>query len=157
LHAATYPLVFLVLHTVYYGPVFLLTILFWSDIRRAAGTLGLGLYALLLLYAGLGINSESRQMINVWSVLVTVLCVALERYSFPKRNYWLLFGLELVASRVWYRINTAPFYGSILEFPYQRYFMTQGPWVSEAMYFAQGATVTAGLILCYVLFRRSPG
>lgn len=154
LHAATNPLVFVVSHAVYYGPVFLLVILFWGDIRRAAGELGLGVYALLLLYACLGINSESRQMINVWPVFATVLCVALRNYSFPKRNYWLLFGLALAASRVWYRMNAEPFFGSILEFPYQRYFMTQGPWISDATYYAQGAVAAAGLAVCYGLFRR---
>ena len=38
--------------------------------------------------------------------------------------------------------------GNYIDFPWQRYFMNQGPWMSRSMYLVQGgALLVAGLVL----------
>jgi hypothetical protein len=49
--------------------------------------------------------------------------------------------------------NTDPFTGNLLEFPDQYMFLTHGPWVSDAMYLAQGAAALAAALLYAVCLR----
>ncbi|QHT69353.1 hypothetical protein GXP67_23285 [Rhodocytophaga rosea] len=154
IEAITNPLVFLVAHFVYFGPVFLLALYFGKDFIRQVNTYGTGLHAFVLLYLLLGAGSESRQFINAWPVFVLILCVALEKYTFPRLFLIAIVIFSLLVSKFWYRINTETFGGDFLDFPYQQYFMSQGPWMSDTMYIVQGSIALAIFGSLYFLFLR---
>lgn len=154
LEAITNPLVFIVAHFMYFGPLLFLLLYYWKPFIGEVNKYGAGLHLFVLIYLLIGIGSESRQFINAWPVFVLLLCAALEKYRFPHLFYILMGVIALIISRFWYRINQAPFTGDFLDFPYQHYFMLQGPWMSDAMYYLQGSITLVICLLLYLLFFR---
>lgn len=154
IEAITNPLVFLVAHFIYFGPVFLLLLYFRKDFLAAVNAYGTGFHLFVLIYLLVGAGSESRQFINAWPVFVLVLCAALEKYRFSGFFLVIVMAISLAVSKFWYRINQQPFSGEFLDFPYQHYFMSQGPWMSDAMYLLQGGLTLAVFGLLYLFFLR---
>jgi hypothetical protein len=152
LEAITNPFTFLVAHAVYFGPALFLLLYFWKNFIRVVNHGGLGLHGCILFYALLSIGSESRQFINAWPFFVTFLCLALEKYPFPRRFYIIFFLLSLAFSKLWLWLNRGIFTGKLLEFPDQWYFMSQGPWMSDQMYLVQGIISIICFIGLYFLF-----
>jgi hypothetical protein len=102
----------------------------------------------------LSLNSQSRYCLNIWVMLVPFVVKAADGLGWGPRQYGLFAGLSLLASKVWLTTNTGPFTGNLLEFPDQYMFMSHGPWISDAMYFAQGAAALAAAALLYVVCLR---
>jgi len=152
----TRPGVFLVTHCAYYGPMFLLAIFLWRPVCRLLHQHGTGLT--LAVGAGLllSLNSQSRFCLNVWVMLVPFVVKAADGLAWGPRQYGVFAGLSLLASKVWLTINTGPFTGNLLEFPDQYLFMSHGPWVSDAMYLAQGAAAMVMAALLYAVCVRTP-
>jgi hypothetical protein len=115
---------------------------------------GVGLHLFVFIFLLVGIGSESRQFINAWPVLVLLLCAAIQKYTFPPLFYIVIGLMALALSKFWYRINREPFTGDILDFPYQYYFMSQGPWMSDNMYYLQSSIMLVFCLLLYILFLR---
>lgn len=133
------PLVFLVSHFVYYGPGVLLMVLFWKEMVAIVRRNWFGLFVSLLFYGVLSVGSESRQFINAVPMFAFVLCEVLHKKSINLRfSIWLL-GIGLLISKFWLVLNIAPWSESvnIFEFPYQMYFMNQGAYMNNEMYFLQ--------------------
>jgi hypothetical protein len=152
--AVTRPGVFLVTHCAYYGPAFLLALFLWRPVCRLLHHHGTG----LALAAGaallLSLNSQSRYCLNVWVMLVPFVVKAADGLGWGPRQYGLFAGLSLLASKVWLTINTGPFTGDLLAFPDQGMFMSHGPWISDAMYLAQGAAALVVAALLYAVCLR---
>jgi hypothetical protein len=152
IEAVTNPLVFLVAHFVYFGPVFLLALYYWKPLMHEISRNGTGLYLLALLYVLIGIGSESRQFINAWPVFVVFLSRILEKQTFPRGFYPGILVISLVISKFWFRINTGAFTGELLAFPDQRYFMSQGPWMADSTYGLQAGIALLVFFLLYLVF-----
>lgn len=154
IEAIANPLVFLVAHFIYFGPVFLLLLYFRKEFTSEMNKYGTGLHLFILIYLLVGAGSESRQFINAWPVCVLLLCSALKKYKFSTLFLLVMMGTALLTSKFWYRMNREAFRGDFLDFPYQHYFMSQGPWMSDTMYLLQGSMGLAVFGMLYFLFLR---
>jgi hypothetical protein len=145
------PLCFLVAHTVYFGPVFLLFLFYWKPFSRIIRNHGLGLTLATWMGVFISINSESRQNLPSYVIAVPFLGLLVQKLALPARFFWLIGGLALVFSKVWMRMNL-PAYSDISQhqpFPFQNLFMHMGPWMSNRMYLLQAAMVLAAAALLY--------
>lgn len=154
LSSLTEPLIFLVAHTLYYGPVILLLIFFWKPFCESIQEFGIGLRLFVILNFLLSIGPQSRYQINAVTVFIILLVRLLDRsfLKYQRFAFWLL--LSLLYSKVWYTFNTAPQVDDgtmeiLLRFPLQHYFTNSGPWMSPRMYLIQGAVVLMTAILLY--------
>lgn len=133
------PFVNIVSHVNYYGPLLLLTIFFWREICLLIKKMGLGMMLFIMVFVIMGLESESRHLINAWPVFVCLTCEILKGYKLTWRITYSIIVLSLILSRFWLKINIAPWdslhSSNFLDFPMQMYFMTQGPWLSNKMYF----------------------
>jgi hypothetical protein len=143
---------FLVAHAVYLGPVFFLLLYYANTFIYSIEKYGLGLHLFIFGYALLSVCSESRLFINAWPFFITFLCIVLEKERFSNAFYCLMLLLSLVWSKFWFRINIGDFTGNYFAFPDQRYFMSQGPWMSDTMFLMQGALSLLIYGLIYLLF-----
>jgi len=160
LSAVAEPLIFLVAHTVYYGPAILLIVLLWRPFCESLGAFGVGLRIVIIANVILAINPQSRQQINAVTAFIVVLTWLLDRagVTYHSLPWWAL--LCLVYSKVWYAINTAPMVDDgtmeiLLRPPLQNYFMSSGSWMSHEMYLVQGGVVLVTGVLLYVLVTRN--
>jgi hypothetical protein len=167
--SVTLPGLFLVAHTVFFGPGFLLIGLFFRPFCEAAHRLGPGatLYvtgSLLFL-----LNASSRVSFAAWPMLIAVLMQVLDQRVTRRGSRLAIGTAALVLARplvpIWPLMATASFkeaqvpgfiawmrgwlpirniYGGtwrFLDFPHQYFHMTNGPWMSVEMYFLQGLAV----------------
>ena len=140
------PLQFLLAHIVYFGPVSILLLVSWRSVAtlmaqgRGGLLLGLGLTALLSL------NSESRYLANLWPMVVPFVAKHFDG-RISRRQLMVLLASGLLFSKVWLLIGAPA--SAIPDFPAQRYFMSQGPWMSPLSYLIQSAAV---LLLVFVLW-----
>jgi hypothetical protein len=157
--ALTEPLIFLVAHTVYYGPAILLLVFFWKPFCEAISRFGLGFRLVIILNLLLSINAQSRYQINIVSGFIILLVWIMDRGGLKFRSVpvWVL--LCLFYSKIWYTFNTAPQVDDdtmaiLLNFPLQHYFMSSGPWMSHKMYLIQGSIVLVTAILIWVSMKK---
>lgn len=149
LRSLTKPFIFGVSHSVYFGPVVLLFLFFWKSFCRVIHSYGLGITLFTMVAVMLSIDSESRHIIHVVPFLIFFLIKAMEEVDW-KAKHLIFFGLfSFGYSKAWFQINREPFYGSYFDFPWQNYFMNQGPWISDRMYCIQGAVVLLTAVLFY--------
>jgi hypothetical protein len=148
------PLTFLVSHVVYVGPIVLLLLYFLKPFIQQIDQYGVGLHLFILGYVLLSITSETRLFINAWPFFVAFLCKTIEEVKLPQGFYIYLFMSALALSKFWYRIEVAYFSEHYLNFPEQRYFMSQGPWMSDSMYLLQGAIVLVIFLWMYWFYLR---
>lgn len=153
---------FVVAHTLYFGPIFLISICLFAPVCRAARRLGGGW--LLVLAFGLiqGLNPLSRQMIGILPFLVLPTCLAIGDRALSRPFLWILAAASLAVSKVWQRINAgADFSASMDSQPqvWSRYLESTGYWMLEADYHRQGLVVAGGVfVLAGVLYwLRRPG
>lgn len=168
-HVATqsvaYPLNFLISHVIYYGLIVLLCMHFWKEITNYFKEKGPGLFIVGLLYALLSIGSESRQLINFFPVMVIVVADILNKKLLTWHFVVWFVALSLLLSKAWLTLNhgewlsfasdaTAEEKKLILQFPYQWYFMSQGPYFSYGIYLLNLAIVSVTFFITYKLFRK---
>jgi hypothetical protein len=124
----------------YFGIAFIGVILGWKIICKQAIFYGPGLLILLLIAVVHGLNTESRQMVFVFPLLLMLLSAGLSNYKFRNLEVGFLALLGLVSSKVWYPINplnSADYpvsFQSLLYSPLQKYFMNLGPWMNDRNY-----------------------
>lgn len=132
------PLVNAVAHAMHYGPFYLLAVFLWRRVAALAWSEGLGLTLFTILFAALSIGSESRQFLNVWPVLIVLVCQVLHQLDEEYRiDWWFTYsiaGMGFILSRCWLRINVGPWTGNFQNFPDQMLYMYTGPWMSNQMY-----------------------
>jgi len=151
--ATTKPLVFLVGHGVFFGPIFLVLLLRWRSIVGRVSAEGLGLVAVAGLGLFLSLGSESRHLFTFAGMLLPFAIVELDRSNLGHKTALIFVSISLVYSRFWLTLPTHPG-GNPLKFPAQMFFMTQGPWMSWSMYLAQGALVVITAIWVHRLFKQ---
>jgi hypothetical protein len=158
------PLCFLIMHFVYYGPIILLFILFSKDFFECIKTISPGLVLFTAISLILTIDSESRHLLNIIPILIFFFALAInqnkkitEKLTFPFLIFFV--ASSLLISCFWIKIrlpaqlpnavNTQTFQ----QFPYQSYFMFQGPWTSHSMYYLFLALFLILLTAFYIHFK----
>lgn len=147
LYGAARPLINIVAHTSFYGCLPVLVIIFWKPFGIAVARRGLGLVlAFVMNFYLILLASESRQLSNLLPWFVVFLCAVLDRFHLPRYFGSLLLVLNVVLSKLWLPMGDPWFT--------QRHLMSNGPWMSEAMWRLQllGFGVVATLLF-FSLFR----
>ena len=125
------PLIFLLSHLVYYGPVVYLALFFWKDFARASHEQGLGLLVCVFFWIfTLLPNSESRHFLDFFPFLAVFTVHGLERVKWKSADIALFVAVSLLFSKVWLSLNASS--------DLSVHFMNFGPWMPERYYRLQG-------------------
>lgn len=142
--------------TGYFGPVAMIAVFVWKPLCAIIRSYGTGLVLLVSLGFTMSVDSEARHSIFFFPFLVAFAVKAADTLDLSKTFVWFASALSLIFSKVWWRINAEPFRGSLLEFPFQNYFMSHGPWISKPMYLLQGGIIlVTGLVFYFLYFRKA--
>jgi hypothetical protein len=157
------PGIFLVAYVVTFGPAFILVL---GHLRRvmeaaAAHSAGAALFVIVTLAMAIG---ETRTMTFAYPLLVTFLCVALQDIQ-VRLGFALAFvAISLLLSRFYLPLNALGMgtlgpgpltdIGALLEFPWQWFFMNNGPYMAWTGYAVNLALVTVTGAILIVLHRR---
>lgn len=159
-HGIVAPGRFVVAHVMYFGPLLIVAALLWPRIARLGAEWGYGLLAVLAIGAAHSIETESRHMMFYWP-FVGVLAGWAVQDRFPQLSTGVLlaFGaLCFLVSRAWLPIGGHPV-GNVPDpqnsFADQRYFMTQGPWLTHEWYAVQLVAMlfVAALVIIAIRWR----
>ncbi len=153
------PFIVLVSHTNYFGAVLILLIVLHRTVQKQLRQLGLGFVLAILFNLMLfGIVSESRSLINLLPWFVVMLIVSLNHL---KLAYWMFLPallFNIISSKVWLRIGDVTNSGfnadGTIAFPYQKFFMNLGPWISTQMWQVFCLIFAATLMLQFLMFFR---
>lgn len=174
--SANKPFVWLVAHAVFFGALVPLFVVLYRRIIPAMLLTGLGnTFVVVGGVVMMCVASESRQMVsflpNVALCVVLALQAAwqqIEKNTTPVHSAkyaWLLalvLVVNLVSTKLWMQENfegmwkLADTVQSYTQFPMQRYFMNQGPWMNISSYLAQGAVVMLVIVVMSLLFFFNP-
>jgi hypothetical protein len=150
-HSVAKPLVFMVSHPMYFGPMFLLLVFYWKPFSQIIRGYGIGLVLIIWMGVYTSLIPESRQSIPSYVIAAPFLGLLVDKLALPGRFLWLTGALAIVSTRVWMRMNLPAFDDQQYQgFPFQNYFMMQGPWMSNQMYLLQGAIVLVAAALLYL-------
>lgn len=146
------PLVFLVSHMVYLGPAVFLVIAYFTKIVQTARQLGNSAMLYLWVIILIAFGSETRQFMHCFPFLVLLLVQSFNFNKLSIAKAWLFVLLCLVASKFWFPINQPGIYAdyNYEDFPDQRYFMNQGPFMSDLSYLYNLAAVAIIGIVTYL-------
>ncbi|MCU0441749.1 MAG: hypothetical protein MUE96_05070 [Bacteroidia bacterium] len=145
------PFVFIIAHTVYLGPAIFLMVLYYGKIVEKAKHWGHSATLYLLVFTLLSLGSETRQFMHCFPFLVLLLIQSINFNKLSVKRAWVFVLLCLIASKFWFTINTPEIYAdyNYEDFPDQRYFMHQGPFMSDLSYLYNLATVAIiGVATC---------
>jgi hypothetical protein len=149
-HSVAKPLAFMVSHPMYFGPMFLLLVFYWKPFTQIIRGYGVGLVLVIWMGVFTSLNPESRQSIPSYMIAGPFLGLLVDKLALPGKFLWLTSALAIVSTRVWMRMNL-PVYDEqqYRSFPFQNYFMMQGPWMNNRMYLVQGGIVLVAAGLLY--------
>ncbi|GFK94184.1 hypothetical protein NNJEOMEG_02024 [Fundidesulfovibrio magnetotacticus] len=159
LHGSRRPLEFLVAHTLYLGPVWLVALC--MPLRAGAGVarLGWGMALAVTLMGFQAINPLTRQCIVILPFLTLLAVLALEDLRPGK---WFLAGftlLSLLFSKVWYRMNynvDTSVSGEVNPVFWPRFTDSTGYYMKTPDYAVQGAFLLFCLAFLFLYFRTVP-
>jgi hypothetical protein len=144
------PGLFLIMHLTFYGPIFTFFMYYYKNILESASAESYGIMLFMLGTYFLALDPHSRQLIFSFPFIVYFVSLILNEKRIMT-NVFLLFYLAaaVAASKIYYIINTAPMTGSILEDPFQRFFMSFGLWTMWPGYFLN---LALAILICLLLF-----
>lgn len=144
------PFKFIIAHVTFFGPSVLLCIIFYKEIYRKILCLGYGGIFASLLCLFFSIGSESRWLIGYYPFLILLLSLAVNTREmiFSKMFIPGILVFSLLFSKIWFPMNLPETWNSQPDyFPFQRYFMNQGPWMSHNMFILH----STGIILTFFI------
>jgi len=142
------PFKFFVSHSIYYGLLIMLIPFYFIAFRNKIVSLGYGYFFVILFFLLYSVNSESRQFINFIPFLILPIALVFNEYNINSKALLIFLFINIVISRFWYYINiTTPIENNLTEFPLQRYFMFQGPWMGDC-----GFMINVLIVICCILF-----
>jgi len=159
LHGSRRPLEFLVAHTLYLGPAWLLAVCFADRLPGAAARLGWGLALAVLLMGLQAINPLTRQCIIILPFLGLLTAMAMEEARLGAGALTGLALLSLLLSKVWYSIGQGvdtSISGDVNPVFWPRYVNSTGYYMLTADYAAQGAFLLFVLAFLFLWLRRAP-
>lgn len=143
------PGVFALAHTLFFGPLFMLTCMQWQRCARIIQRYGMGLVVISAFAIFAAWASESRKLINFVPMLAPFALKALDDLRPHPRRLIELAAISVFSSKLWLAMD-GQLAGSVYEFPAQTLFMSAGPWMNVDMYVIQG---TVALIVAYWMRR----
>jgi hypothetical protein len=149
------PFNFLVNHFLYFGMLIPLAIFYFKEVFNASSAFGLGFVMVLFVIILLGLNSESRMIINILPLLILPVLQVLKRLTLGPIVIIGLGIINLFLSKFWYTINVPGILEAFatyntevyMQFPAQRYFQHFGPWQNTEMFMLYGIGLVLGLSL----------
>lgn len=140
---------------VLWGPLILLSALFWPLFAEAARQLGAGVVAVLLVTLPFVLVGEPRFLTAAWPLMVLVLVLAFERFGAPDRRFTsVLTVLSVSWAQFWLPLTFFPWKGgdtdNLLMFPKQLYFMHYGLWMNWPAFAAQFLGLSLTLLVFWV-------
>lgn len=147
------PLVSLIAHAQYFGPIVPFALLLWPRVQAAVLAAGPGMACLFALSVYLAIGPESREFLPFLPPLAFFVVNELDRLSVDWFTAWCFTGMALAVSKFWLTINVAPWTGDYLKFPDQMLTMNSGPWMSNQMYVVFVAVFLLMMIAAAALLR----
>lgn len=157
------PLIAPVSHVAYFGPVLLLLVPLWRPYVRVIHSWGIGATLAALATALVALGPESRQSIFALPFIIAPLCVAANAVDLPGRFVAVIAGLAVATSQFWLTINTSSLQtmadpSDAVRTVYARYFMNQGPYMTNTEYVGHVlsiAALTAAVAGAWRHYRRS--
>jgi hypothetical protein len=146
------PAIFYVAHVMFFGPIIILALFFWKSASKIMHQHGLGLTLCLAFGLLLSLNSQSRQLISFFPLLVTFVVKGIDDISWRPYHLFLFASVSVVLSKVWLLISGAPIDLDETKFSEQLFYMNVGPWMSDYMYSIQGTAVLIAGVLLYLLY-----
>lgn len=147
------PFTSFVSHVMNFGPIIVILILIWPNVSGYVAKKGVGLFSFVCLYLLLGIDSESRHLINAMPIFVILVCEVLNTKPISWFFTYSFAMLSLIFSHFWLTLNRATLTGNLLGFPDQLCFMSQGPWMCDTMYLVFLSIVIILLICMYSMLK----
>lgn len=149
LGAIAKPGLFFISHFAFWGPAVILMMCYLKEMAQQSGQDSIGLMIFMLITIVLALNSQTRQLSFNYPFIIYLLCCVMDNKFITKQSilYYLIAGL--VASKVYYYINSTPLTGSILDFPYQRFMMNSGTYMNWGGYFVNIGLFIVAIVLCY--------
>ncbi|HYF51364.1 MAG TPA: hypothetical protein VEJ63_18260 [Planctomycetota bacterium] len=147
--AAGKPLIFLVAHAVYFGPIVCVMLLCWPQVCRHIRAAGPGMILVALSGFVLAIGSESRQLLLVYPLFVIYAVVAVQELKLPRSFLFWFLLVSIAMSKIWWKTNVGPENASVADlrgWPWQRFFSSIGYFMNPQTYSIQ---LTALIFLCY--------
>jgi hypothetical protein len=149
--AAVAPLVFLVTHTMFFGPMVLVLALRWQSVCRLLSERGPGLLLFTGLLVLLALDSESRHFYIAVPFLVAFAARDIEQLQ-PRRAFWWVFiGFSVLWSTTWlalYNLWMLLRYGEPTVVPASFYaeYLNVGPWFWQVAYHLHREILIVALI-----------
>lgn len=144
-----YPLLQVVAHIMYFGPILYLTLFYWKEAAEHAQKY-LGLLLVSAFFLLCSINAESRGVLPFYPVVVLLTVMATEHLRFSISFVSMMFLLSLLFSKVWLTIGPLNLATEEIFLDNQLLFMNNGPAMSGAMYALQGSiALIVGMWLYY--------
>lgn len=156
------PLIFILGHVMYYGPILFLFFFFWKPFCRTVHSYGLGLSIVIGFGIMFSLSSEGRHSTAFLPFFIVFLAKALNEHSLGWKKLLGLGILSLAFSKVWLLINAGLSWTqdindtTLLSFPLQRYFMNFAPFMNLEMYLWHGLFASLSFAALYFLFKSNP-
>ena len=146
----TRPFNAVVCHLVYLGPTLLLGIWFCRPVARQANAVGPGAAFVVLLALGFSIDVESRRVLQLLLLPVPLVVKVLDDRGLSRRLFWWVLAASVLWSKAWLTVNVGDPVRMKDRFT-DRYFWSQGPWMSHEAFLVQAGVVAATAVVLYSL------
>jgi hypothetical protein len=140
------PGIFIVAHTIYFGPIVLFCFLCWKSFTKMVYKFGLGLIFAISVGLMLSLLSESRGHMLLLPMLIPFFALIVDQKPWRGIHFVLLAGLSLLLSKAWLPFNN-------MYNPIELYFSQIGPWMKPNPYIINLVTV---VILIQIILRVFP-
>lgn len=144
--AVAKPGLFLVAHFVYFGPFWLLAVVYWPTVCRLIHAQnGPGLTAAIAIGMCHALQAESRHFVYVVPLILPFVVQAIEPLEWTRGKLVFLTFLSIIASKCWLFMG-GDFVDNVNVFPDQYFWMNIGTFMTDETYVWQ----LIGLIVCAV-------
>jgi len=145
------PVVFLISHFIYLGPLILLFVLFWKALVKTLVSYGDSAIAYSIIFLVITIGSETRQFIHAYPFFCIMLLLTINTKTITLKQSLLFMVISLIASKCWFTINVDGIFTKYdyANFPDQRYFMSQGPFMNDYSYLLNVVVIFTIAIMLY--------
>jgi hypothetical protein len=156
------PFGFIVNHFMYYGYLIIFLCLFWKEAVNQYAKSGYSFFIIIILGLMMTVNTESRHLLSFIPFLFFPVVEVIKKYITVK--FAIIFSImSLLLSRFWFKINVEGIedafvfvtHNDYAKFPAQRYFMSQGPWMSYPMYLLFLGFFVVSFIAIYLWIKRA--
>jgi hypothetical protein len=148
------PVLFLIAHVIFFGPMFAVCLLSWRACVRGMIGKAPGLLLIVLLGIIVSLNSESRLIQSFYVMIVPFAVLHVESLKLNRRFYVWFLLISLLMTKLWLSTNAGYVVSASNETMGQRYFCNHGPWMGDGSYVIQGLVVVGLLSWLYVRFFR---